>query len=512
MNKQYTVKKGDSLSRIAEEFTVSKHELVKLNRIKNQDFIREGQILKIPETLFEIAPLNPEPVDLSSLLALTFMDAANKPIEGMDVSVSVAGEVEKHTTDTNGKVPIITAKPDDVVTVEVKKATGEWKKVSEVKLAELATHARIMSPKVKTPAEMKVHEGPAQTAKTDKPTPQTVGATTVTRSEKGNPVLTVALECPNPENLKLGPNAKYRDIIIAAGKRSKFSPQSIAAIMNAEAAPIILTTELPIFDKKTKKPVLGKNGKPKTKTFTENTGEWDPHSKSKLSSARGMTQFLDASWIDLALTDGTFLNERMKKEGWLTFGKISVKHGKTIVERDTPAFKKSDGGLVTKTASRSLAKVLSSSPYLTAWATASDGNLQKLLDLRYIPEYSINTAVDYGLQNLKGLEYAGFKLEFLSDGDKAKLIYLTHHLGLSDAKKFIKNTITSEDAKRLLIGQIGLDRAEEYSAKNDNSYINGHRDWLLSFIDRKIDISDEMCDKSKAGTARPLLDVTIAIR
>jgi LysM repeat protein len=512
MSKEYTVKKGDTLSRIAAAFSVSKHDLAGVNNIQNQNLIRVGQVLQIPNEVVEFVALNPAPVDLSCLFSMQFLDAANKPIAAMEVSVCVAGEVEKLKTDNGGRVPIINAKRNDVVKVEVKKATGDWKAVSEVRLAEPATHARIISPKVSIPATMKVHEGPTQTKKTDKPVPQPVGAVTEVRSVNGNPVQKLSLECPNPENLRLGANAKYRDVIIAAGKRSGFTPQSIAAIMNAEAAPLTHITYVPVIDRKTKTPVLGKDGKVKTKKLTESTGEWDPNSASTKSSARGMTQFLDASWVDMAFHDGTFLNERAKKEGWITTIKSSVLRKKQTVEIETQAFKLADGTLVTKSKKRSLVQILSSKPYITARATASDTNLQKLLELRFLAEYAINTAVDYGLQNLQGLKDDDFKLEGLSDGDKAKLIYLTHHLGLSDAKKFIRNTITSDTAKILLTAQVGSDRAAEYAADNGNDYVKGHRNWLLNFIDEKINIAEKMCDTSKAALVRTLLDVTVAIK
>ena len=114
-----------------------------------------------------------------------------------------------------------------------------------------------------------------------------------------------------------------------------------------------------------------------------------------------------------------------------------------------------------KTAKRGLAQVLSSNSYLTARATASDGNLQKLLDLRFEPEYAIHTAVDYGIENLKALKGFGFKIDGVTDGDKAKLIHLTHHLGSSDAKGFINNTICNARAKVLLDAQVGTAKIGE---------------------------------------------------
>lgn len=86
-----------------------------------------------------------------------------------------------------------------------------------------------------------------------------------------------------------------------------------------------------------------------------------------------------------------------------------------------------------------LARTLSRKPYLTGCATASDANLQALLDMRFDAESAIDAAVDYGLINLQGLKDAGYDLSELNDGERAKIIYLCHHLGLADAKRFIQN-------------------------------------------------------------------------
>lgn len=511
MSTKYIVQQGDTLSKIAEKFGVDRVEIARLNGLHNQNLIRVGQSLLIPAKVLDPVPTNRPPPDLEALLALEFRDAANRPIDGMEVSVSVAGEVQKHTTDSTGQVPVITAKRDDVVKVEVKKTTGEWKKVSEVKVKEQTTQARIVSPKVKVPAEMKIHEGPIQTAKTDKPTPTEVGAVKETRSEKGNPVQAIALECPNVENLKLGPNFKYREIIIAAGKRSGFSPQSIAAIMNAEAAPLVTEEEYPIIDKKTGMQKIGKDGKPAVKKNTIVTGEWDARSASKLSSARGMTQFLDSSWVDQALSDGSFLNTRVKKEGWLVKIQIKEVHKKKVTTKEVEAFQLANGETVTARPRVPLARVLSTRPYITGRATSSDANLQKLLDLRFTAEYAINAAVDYGLQNIEGLKSSKFKVDTLKDSEKAKLVYLTHHLGLDDAKKFIRDTMTDNRAKYLLQQQVGEDNAETRADKAGN-YLKAHRDWLLGFIDKKIDLAEKSCDSTKITLPRPLLEITIAIR
>jgi hypothetical protein len=445
------------------------------------------------------------------VIACQFVDAAGKPIEGMDVSISAGSNTTEHVTNDQGFIPSISLEPSDTVKVAVKKTTGEWKPISEIKPTAPLTHARFGSPKLKFSSELRVHEGPAQIAKTDKPMPRDIGTVASTRSENGHPVQTVALECPNPQNLKLGDNFKYRDIILDASLRSKLSPQSIAAIMNAEAAVLAIKTTLPVIDKKTGKQKLGKDGKPKFVTTSKKTEEWDPHSSNPKSSARGMTQFLDATWISMALTAGTYLNERVQKEGWLTIANNTVKKGKIFVKKSYPAFKLQDGTLVTASRNRGLDRVLSSRPYITAYATASDKNIQALLDLRYDPKYAIHTAVDYGTQNLKGLAAKGFKVDSVSDAEKAKLIYLTHHLGLDDASAFIKNTMSENHAKYLLNQQMSEASAEERAEKHGGSYLKAHREWLSNFVDDRIDVLKKMCNRN-VDAPRDLIGVTVAIR
>jgi murein DD-endopeptidase MepM/ murein hydrolase activator NlpD len=520
MNEDYIVKDGDTLSRIAKKHNTTARELARINHLQNINVIRVGQVLHVPWKLsdpLKLPDMRLPDIDLSKMLSFEFFDAANNPIDGMKVKVEVAGKTHLHKTDSTGKIPVIPAAKDDKVEVLVEKLTGGLKKVSEIIVAADAAFVRIISPKVMVKSEMKVHEGPAQAAKTDTPKPQPVGTEVVTRSEAGNPVHGVTVECPNPENLKLLANAKYRDVIIAASKRSGFSPQAIAAIMNAEAATLTSSVQIPVVNRKSGKPALDKTGKPIFKTIKKNDGEWDAHSASPKSSARGMTQFLDGSWIGMMLAADSFLNSRAKKEGWLTTTTVSAKK-KTDKDKLTSqsqavqAFKLADGKFVTKTARRGLAQVLSSKPYVTARATASDANLQKLLDLRYEPEYAINTAVDYGIENLEALKSYGFKIDGITDGDKAKLIYLTHHLGSGDAKGFINNTIGNERAKVLLDAQVGAAKSAQYAADNGDSYVKGHRAWLCTFVDNRIKLSEKMCDPSKTTAVRTLLDVTVAIR
>ena len=104
-------------------------------------------------------------------------------------------------------------------------------------------------------------------------------------------------------------------------------------------------------------------------------------------------------------------------------------------------------------------------------------------------------AVDYGLYNLAQLQAAGYSVDTLNDAEKAKIFYLTHHLGLADAKRFIRKTITEENAHKLLVAQVGAKNAAGKASKNSNSYIKGHRKWLSEYIDRNIRLEKFYCPK-----------------
>ena len=121
-------------------------------------------------------------------------------------------------------------------------------------------------------------------------------------------------------------------------------------------------------------------------------------------------------------------------------------------------------------------------------------DVQQWLNLRFKPEYAIMAAVDYGVENLASLKKAGYKIDELNDAEKAKLIYLTHHLGLSDAKRFINNKITEGGAKELLIAQVGEESAISKAHQN-GGYMKAHRKWPMDYIDNNINVGTYFCPK-----------------
>lgn len=544
MTTSYTVRRGDTLTKIAKLHNSTPQVIAELNDLSNINLIHVGQHLKVPASVpvpeHNPAPEHQEHSSQERTLFMQFVDVLNQPIKDLKVMLHLDGETVEHVTNSEGEVPPVEVKNESSkVKVEVKTVAGKSKHIATVSPRGDNTYVRLHSPKLAVQSQLRTHEGkppapaappptapapvppaatvsaaPAAAAETPASKPKTAtppGTVTDTRSAAGHPVQEVSLECPNKLNLRLMQNFTYHDYIVAAANRAGMIPQAIAAIMNAEAATIITIEEIPVFNKKTGKPALDKKGKPVIKRIPKNTGVWDPNSASPRSSARGMTQFLDATWIEMTMTDGTFLNARVKKEGWLTTTTITIKHKKSEETKVVPAFKLENGSFVTP-GKHSIAAQLSSKPHLTGRAKASDGNLQKILDLRFEAEYAIHTAVDYAMQNLAMLKKNNFKLDTLNDGEKAKIAYLAHHLGPGDVKAFINDTMTADHAEYLLKAQVGADGAAKRAEKNKNDYLAAHRAWLDDFINDRISTTKYMCKADDAPTVRTLLDTTIAIR
>jgi len=431
-------------------------------------------------------------------------------------------------TDASGLLPAFAVHPEHPpVRISVARAAGGTKEVARIQPTRDSQMATLVSPKVLVSASLRRHEGPP-TPKAIPPQPKELGQETSTRSPNGHPVHEVALECPNPQNLKLGANYALRDFIIAAAERGNMAPQSIAAIINAEAGtvPVRHITET-VMDLATGKPRLDKNGQPLIKTRVDpnwRAGEWDTRAAAATSSARGLTQFLDGTWIDVALTEGTYLNARVRKEGWLTTATVQeqrvkrVKEGKKFVKvvesvpKTVPAFRTSADEIVTADKGRTLAATLCGKPHLNGKATAKGENLQQLLDLRFEPECAIHTAVDYGMQNVKRLIAAGYDLNALNDADRAKVFYMAHHLGFGDAIAFIEETISETRAQLLLEGQVNVASAKKWAKDNGDKYTLGHRAWLDDYERKKMNITDYYCESAAAIEPRSLLAITASLK
>ncbi|MFO0553384.1 MAG: type VI secretion system tip protein TssI/VgrG [Polyangiaceae bacterium] len=116
------------------------------------------------------------------------------------------------------------------------------------------------------------------------------------------PAKTAKAETPKPTSdkppcVKLGINKKYKGAILDASKRTGVPPNTIAAMVNAEAAPI-------------------RHGAEK--------GIWDPNSDN--GTHLGLGQFSVDTWSHMATTPGTALNEKAVESGYVQ----AVTHGKRV--------------------------------------------------------------------------------------------------------------------------------------------------------------------------------------
>lgn len=485
----YTVQRGDTLSAVAKHYGVSVDEIARANQLTDTNKIAVGQVLKMPKS--ETTHTEQGSSENWSETVLRFVDSIERPIIGLVVRL-VAGDNEVHgTTDTSGCAPLVRCKSaDETIAIHVQKhATrgGGEKQIATYAPSAGKQIVRVQSGMHVETTKLRMHKGtPERPPRTLKPT--TAHEKIETRTMAGNPLTcSVGCECPNADDLKLGPNNPYRDWVKQAAKRAGVVPQAVAAVMNAESS-------------------------------KEKSGKWKADSKSGKSSATGMTQFLDASWIAVAVNSGTYLHDKCIQEGWLNQD-----------DKGVWCFKKADGTYVTgPVLEHNLRKLL------THARTASDKNLQRLLDLRYEPEFAIMTAMDYAKVNLNGLRTRGYAIDGLNDTEKARIMYLCHHLGLTDAVHFIQDTIPEEDvvatnkngkkvvrqngAEKLLTIQVGKVKADGWYKKAFRSWIKAHRIWLQDFMNRTVTPSAFNCPGDKQKQIKDqekeaaLLDITEGLK
>ncbi|WP_330984735.1 MULTISPECIES: hypothetical protein [Enterobacterales] len=123
----------------------------------------------------------------------------------------------------------------------------------------------------------------------------------------------------------------------------------------------------------------------------------------------------------------------------------------------------------------------------------------------------LNSAtVDYGVANLTSLKNLGYNIDSLNDAEKSRLIYLTHHLGLKNADLFIQNAIEEDEARMLLIAQVGKKSAER-RCQREGSYVVAHREWLIYYIDNHINLYDYYCLEATHPPKQKDIDLELII-
>ncbi len=203
-----------------------------------------------------------------------------------------------------------------------------------------------------------------------------------------------------------GPNARYAPMLREAASRTGLPPAALATIVHAEAA-------------------------------RAPDGRWLAYSRNPRSSAAGLGQFLNGTWISEAERAGTWLHEQASARGWL-----NAKGRVTGADRGA------------------------------------------LLALRYDAQASIEATADFARANLDAFQRAGIDAGH-SVEDVARTAYLGHHLGRGDAIKFLTGQLDPGRARTLLDAQIGRVEAAQRIA-SAGSAVAAHRSWLLGYVDRAI--------------------------
>lgn len=487
---EVTVEYGESLSEIAREQGCTVKELAELNHIRNVSLIYPGQVLKLPVREYRTSPAELESLaaqaDLSCALSFVFEDVIEKPIDKLKIKiVSAAGDIHEAVTDEFGKIQDYAMIKAEEISVYVSRWHGE-KLVAKFTPSQGKSDIRMTSPKVRVNGVTRPVKDRAGRLDLDI---HPVNTVMYGRDSKGNPVLQVNHTCPNEYDLQLGRNLAFWDQIIAASKRSGIIPQSIAAVINAESAQI-----KGVWDKNST--AISYKATKEAKALKKEKGESTEGVVVYASSAAGMTQFLNGTWIGETFREGTYLNQQARKRGVLADKPKRDAKNDIVYDRKTgkpvlvTMFEVEPNHWWTQKQIIGNKLIQGKTPY-PRHATKS---IQAWLNLRFEPEFIIIAAVDYGLNNLTHLQAMGYGVNALNDADKAKLFYLTHHLGLKDAQLFINDAITEGDAKKLLMAQIGAKKAAK-SAKDYGGYVEGHRAWLRKYIDDNIQLDKFYCPK-----------------
>jgi len=220
------------------------------------------------------------------------------------------------------------------------------------------------------------------------------------------PAATASTAAVGSSTLALGANQALAPVIEAAAARTGLPPAALASIIDAESAKAA-------------------------------RGAWNSEARNPRSTATGLGQFLNRTWIGEAERAGTHLHQLASERGWL---------GPT--------------GRVT------------------------DGARDALLALRCDPAVSVNAVADYARANLDQLARRGFQVGS-NVGALARTAWLAHHLGLGDAQRFLSGGLNDGRARQLLAAQVGVAAAaDRIAAAGDASA--AHRKWLMSYLDRHL--------------------------
>jgi len=484
-----------------------------------------GLTLKLDTTLHHGVGKKPEQEsddEGNNTLLLVFRDGLDQPIRRMEIKVG-AGDSSTTTqkTDDLGTIQVSPQTKAGKLAVTVKDHDGREQKVCDIELARCRREVKIQSPKVVVSTQSRPHhaaspqgEGVSSSTprnKENQPWYEVNGAlgkstgwlksrlhretvpvdragsgeaphvVAETVSQTGNPsIVVVGPEVDTVNNLRLGEDNIYRELILKAAQRIKIVPHAVCGLLECEAGRRV--ERMPKKDKNGQ-PVLCTKGKRKGQPVIYRvTHEWDAKSFNASTNAAGLTQFLPLTWLDCILKPGYFISDESlsQKKPW-----IAEEKGKRV-------FIASNGD---RYGTERLDRIFKS----------ADSNVQACLEMRFDPEWSIMAAVDYAQENWRKLfsnkEISG--LSKLTDGERIKIMYLLHHEGPGAGPDFILDTLAVRQNKF----DSNVTNQDKWLGRTNNDMTQAYRLSLADYIDTRIVFSKFAYNVNAVETMTNLLDI-----
>ncbi|MEC5164228.1 MULTISPECIES: peptidoglycan DD-metalloendopeptidase family protein [unclassified Janthinobacterium] len=282
--KQYIVDENDTLWRIGKRFGVTVVQLAEANGLKGKKIhqLRIKQKLWIPD--------NDVPLPDSRLL-LDFRGMDFSRITPKKVKVAYDGREEIYTFEDDHSLDLCIQDHACGLKVWIEDLDKNMMPVLDREILPIGTwKVGIDSRKIKSDGTLQTQRGDAATSTSDLKTAIVQnaqlekGKTTFeqTRVESGRPIHAIAT-IYTEANLRLSPgNERYRIYVIAAAKKYGLTPQSLAALIDAEAAK-------------------------KDNTWQENSNEYNS------DLAQGLAQFFVPAWTDVLNDPSSLLNIDCRK-------------------------------------------------------------------------------------------------------------------------------------------------------------------------------------------------------
>jgi LysM repeat protein len=141
----YTVKRGDTLSKIAERYGTTTTRLCEINGLKNADHIQVNQTIALKAKVV-------------CKVTVLLLDRDRNPILNAKVRLDYDGKRKQLTSGRNGLLPsILTRSPEAHISIAIARGDGTWKLITEISSGWGNKLVTLVSPKMKFTAKTSPH-------------------------------------------------------------------------------------------------------------------------------------------------------------------------------------------------------------------------------------------------------------------------------------------------------------------------------------------------------------------